>query len=387
MAQDTAQSHFKELKEWSERKQKVISNYLDGASRIFGGSFVATYYVDGFAGAGLYGEDGTAKKQGSPLRAAELAQLYKDKKYKIELRCITVEENATNFQLLEEATKGYPSVKNLHGSFEDRLDDVLRLTKNYPLVCFLDPFGIKGVELATIQKLVNREAPTDIWLRFDVLSALRKWGFFKPSAAQTADAEGQRRLLKQIYGINDAQGLFDSINGESTATRQKNALELYKNQLRNVMGSINKGNAYVESYRIGSLDEDEKYHLIFGCNHVRAIALASDIVYNVEEVYQEQVEDRRVTATGQYSLLALPESKDALSERKLQDLEREIERLCKGKRMTFLQVHGLLISSPNRWFGLIKKNHVQQAVKNLQERNAVVVKGRLPETSCQLEFA
>lgn len=384
MAQDTSQAHFEELKEWSERKQKVIRNYLDGAARIFGSTYVATYYVDGFAGAGLYGTEGGTQKPGSPLKAAELAHLYHERKYKMELRCITVEENLDNFRALQVATSTFGNlVKNLHGTFADHLDQILHLTRGYPLVCFLDPFGIKGIELNTIQKLVDRQSPTDIWLRFDVPYVLRKWGFLQ---SNSADAPGHRRLLKQIYGIYNEQTLYDSIQGKNTEARQKNALELYKKQLYSVMTNINKREAYVESYRIRSLEQEEKYHLIFGCNHSRAITLASDIVYNVEEAYQEQIEEKRVTETGQLSWLTLPESKDALSADKLGRLEEDILRLCKGKRMSCNDVHCALINKTDKWFGVIKYSHIRQALNSLQRKNLVTPKGRLSEQSTLLDF-
>ncbi len=60
---------FGELKEWSERKLKILTNYLAPFSKILKG---ATYYVDAFAGAGLY-QDG---QKGSALRAAEIARGY-----------------------------------------------------------------------------------------------------------------------------------------------------------------------------------------------------------------------------------------------------------------------------------------------------------------------
>ena len=78
--------HFRELQEWSERKHELVIKYLEGFVRILGGSTRGTiYYVDGFAGPGLY-DDGA---KGSPIRAAEYAQTLLNKQY--QLRCINVE--------------------------------------------------------------------------------------------------------------------------------------------------------------------------------------------------------------------------------------------------------------------------------------------------------
>ena len=68
MAADNADDFFLEMKDWSERKLRLFSAYLVGFVRILSGKG-KIYYVDGFAGCGVY-KDGA---KGSPLRAAELA--------------------------------------------------------------------------------------------------------------------------------------------------------------------------------------------------------------------------------------------------------------------------------------------------------------------------
>ena len=67
--------HFKELKDWSERKHDLIVSYLKGFVKILGGSGKGiVYYVDGFAGPGIYDD----RAKGSPIRAAEYARTLLD---------------------------------------------------------------------------------------------------------------------------------------------------------------------------------------------------------------------------------------------------------------------------------------------------------------------
>ena len=67
---------FGDIKEWSKRKHQLVSKYLDGFVRILGGSSKDyVYYVDGFAGEGIYGDN----YKGSPVRAAELAKSFENK--------------------------------------------------------------------------------------------------------------------------------------------------------------------------------------------------------------------------------------------------------------------------------------------------------------------
>ena len=53
-------SYFVERKEWSARKHELVSSYLESFTKILGGSSRGiVYYVDGFAGRGMY-DDGVA---------------------------------------------------------------------------------------------------------------------------------------------------------------------------------------------------------------------------------------------------------------------------------------------------------------------------------------
>lgn len=67
----TNHDFFDDLKDWSERKLQLLENYVAAASKIMG-IIGQVYYIDGFAGEGIY-DDGS---KGSPVRIAELAQRY-----------------------------------------------------------------------------------------------------------------------------------------------------------------------------------------------------------------------------------------------------------------------------------------------------------------------
>ena len=72
-AQDS-EAFFGELREWSERKLNILEKYLDPFVKILGSRPRSryVYYVDAFAGSGVY-LDGS---KGSAIRAAELAYRY-----------------------------------------------------------------------------------------------------------------------------------------------------------------------------------------------------------------------------------------------------------------------------------------------------------------------
>ncbi len=127
-------------KTWSRIKHSILGTYLSLLLGKLGRPDEHVYYVDGFAGQGRY-EDG---EDGSPLIAAKLAENPVQKSRREVLRCINVEQNPATFSNLVEATAAYVEkgiVKNLLGSFEDRLPKVLQLVQNCPTFFFIDPFG------------------------------------------------------------------------------------------------------------------------------------------------------------------------------------------------------------------------------------------------------
>ena len=167
-------AHFDELHEWSERKQKVIRKYVDGAARILG-RMGTVYYVDGFAGRGTYGRPGEVQVPGSPLHAAQLAHAYESENRSWKLRCINVEIRPDIYTGLVAATGPYSLlVENLPGSFASNLDRILTLVGTNPVVCFLDPFGVDGIDLSLIERFVRRRGVTDFWIRFDAHEVRRR---------------------------------------------------------------------------------------------------------------------------------------------------------------------------------------------------------------------
>jgi three-Cys-motif partner protein len=135
---------FNELKEWSERKLTIVQKYLDGFTKILGSiGKECVYYVDGFAGRGIY----QGGEKGSPVLAAEIAQRYRDEGKRYRLYCINTEEDADNFSNLQAETTRFGNlVRNLPGRFTDNFDTVLQDIGNCPAFFFVDDFGVKGTE-------------------------------------------------------------------------------------------------------------------------------------------------------------------------------------------------------------------------------------------------
>jgi len=110
---------------------RIIKSLMRGCHRI-----------NAFAGAGVYREEPPVP--GSPLIAAGLsATLAESQKWSYELHCINVEPDKQSFLKLRDATTAYrpPTVRNMHGSFDEKLPEILQLIELHPSLFFLDPFG------------------------------------------------------------------------------------------------------------------------------------------------------------------------------------------------------------------------------------------------------
>jgi len=179
---------------WSRIKHSILGTYLSLLLGKVGRPDEHVYYVDGFAGQGRY-EDG---QDGSPLIAARLAHNPVQKSRRGVLRCINVEQNSATYANLVEATAEYVEkriVKNLCGSFEDRLPEILEITKNSPAFFFIDPFGTESAGTSTLQSIARRRGKTEVLVRYDdtrvkrlIAWGSKNWNDSDPRHQKTASA-------------------------------------------------------------------------------------------------------------------------------------------------------------------------------------------------------
>ncbi len=206
---------FEARREWSARKHEVFSHYAPQFSRILGRKWPTVYLVDGFAGAGYYGE-GEQRVAGSPIQAAQVAQqLRSQAKNPYDIRCINVEYDANLFADLQQNTATYSSfVENRRGSFASQVDDILDCVCSSAALFFLDPF-FAGLEWDTLQKIAgrNERTGTEMLINFNVPKFYRTAGWLD-SVERSAPAFVQ--LLNGIMGSDRAYARVKS--GRSRGT-------------------------------------------------------------------------------------------------------------------------------------------------------------------------
>ncbi len=257
---------------------------------------------------------------------------------------------------------------HFHGRFTDHIDKILRVIGNQPGIFFLDPFGIKGVHWSAISKIVNRSAPTDIWIRFDHVEVRRLDGNY-------AINEKKFDILPTVYGIRDESYLHSQLSiGTTAEDRIQDCTELYRSRLEKEFIKA-KRTGYAGAYRIGSLAGQEKYYLIFATAHTKGIVLASDIVYGVEETYQQELkefreaQEREGKEAQQLFLFAADPTTEEIFQDKVTRLKEDIWIQCKGKQLSRIDIQ---VSVLGKWFGKIKGSHITKALSALKDDKRIL---------------
>jgi three-Cys-motif partner protein len=356
---------FDELKEWSNRKIELVQKYLVGFVRILQSRDNLIYYVDGFAGRGIY-DDGS---EGSPIRAAKYAKALKDEKKKYSLQCINVDENPKSFSNLDDSTKEFSDVvTNFQGTFLNNIDTILKIINDHPTIFFLDDFGICGTNWDAVKTIINRTAPSDIWIRLDTTTIRRLDGFFD---SETPGAKKKFNRLPQLYGIDDKDYLHSRLSGRTPDERISSAKNLYLEQLSSNFRNYKGGKGgYAAAYSIKSIDEQRKYFLAFATGHPRGAILANEIIFNVEESYQTEIQDYKKKQTAQMDFLHITDpTEEEIFESKVEQIRNDIINSCEGKTISRNDIYLLIL---HKWFGRMAGKHLTRALNDLIESGYIL---------------
>lgn len=197
-------------------------------------------------------------------------------------------------------------------------------------------------------KILQRPAPTDLWLRFDHNTVRRLSGFFE-SGSQGADKKIQRLLM--LYGVQRSDNLFQKLDGNSPEERIVNAVNYYIERLESELRTIKKF-GYSAGFPIVSLEGQNKYFLVFAAAHKKAVILASETVYSVERNRPQETQEYKMKKTGQPFLFALDPSEEELSKYKAEELANDIWKICSSRQLDRSEIYIKLLSDyKDKWFG------------------------------------
>ena len=268
-----------------------------------------------------------------------------------------MEKIGRHYRDLEQHTKPYATyVRNLGGSFGDHVEEILRHIGTRPSVFFLDPCGVKGMEMDCISPVLQRRHTTEILLRVDSTILCRLAG---SADSDSKGSAARRRRLTEVYGLPNAVPWKEAWARE----RLQGLLKLYKDCLEQKMRVGDR--AYVCEYPIRSIQGEIKYYLLFLTRHPLGRIVMSDIIYGREECYERDVREWQMSqSVQQLSLLPLIEpSREEIFAAQVQALKEDIWRVFRGRGASRSGVHDAMLG---RWFGRISGRHLTQALKDLE---------------------
>ncbi len=294
-----------------------------------------------------------------------------------------MEEDTKRFTNLQSTTAKFGNlVLNLQGTFVDNIDRILQEVGNQAVICFLDPFGIKGIDWVAVEKIINRGrvAPTDIWIRFDTQILSRLYGFFN---SRTVGADKKFGVLLRVFGVDNREHLYALLQGKTVEERLQKALNLYEKKLAESFRDV-RGAGFAASYPIRSLHGQCKYYLFFATSHQKGAILASEVICGMEETYQRELQEYKDRQAYQLTLFDIDPTEEEIFQEKVNLLQSDIWKVCKGKNLQRIDIY---ISIWEKWFGKIKSKHMTSALKYLKDNGYILeINGAMSNDKTRFKF-
>lgn len=353
---------FEEAKDVSRQKLAILQKYLRPLSYKIGSGWPRLHIVDGFAGAGEYETTAGGERQlGSPAIAAKWArELETSDKHRLVVRCINVERDQKVFQKLQANLAPWKHLVDfLPGEFGDQLDAILQRIDADPAFFFLDPFGVNGIEMELIERILARPSKTtELLIHFSDKSFRRMAGHLDDNDTRTevgqAVADAKVARLDAVIGSKMWQRIWLD-KDRSTDERIEAIIKLYCSQLRE------RGFAYAHPIPMRDhADQRARYTLVFVTNSLHGVDLMSDIACNYR---RDQVDHKN---EGSFELLWEEGRREDIIEGALRD---DIHRLglSLGSATPQQLRHGLV----SERFGLFKASDYAKAIRMLVDEKGI----------------
>lgn len=197
--------------DWSRRKHQILVHYLTPAAaklrRVSADGRVLV--VDGFAGRGTYADG----EPGSPVHICRLADTTASWQQPLKLEVFNIEPDSSNFEALRAATAAWEKrgiVRNVHGTFQDRVATVMAAAASSSVIVFLDPFRPKQLLFEDFSPLLQRQAPTDVMIVFMTPAIVRVIRAASPDSGTSEPVkERHRAFLDGVFGGQEWRPLLD----------------------------------------------------------------------------------------------------------------------------------------------------------------------------------
>jgi len=265
----------------SKLKHLVLRPYVKEFAYHLSSVHPIVYYVDGFAGAGVYTSE-SHREDGSPLLIARLAQELRTAPRGIQLRCLNVEADRERFDSLEAATDPFkPQIveHNYHSTFVDALPNILERIGHAATFFFIDPFGTKDIPFADLLPVFNRRYATEVLITLQTAGIATKAGWFaKEDSSKPGERETARKLTEHLAAALDVsiaelrQAWRDSLVEGGTDALEERVRRWYVRRLKTSTRTRFKfSKSFKVLYRPADRKSSTCFHLVFATQNQKGL--------------------------------------------------------------------------------------------------------------------
>jgi len=278
-------SFFKEKRDWSLRKDKILDYYLKPYLAKTSRLRSPILLVDGFAGPGRF-EDG---QLGSPLIMCNQATLVVSRGKEIRVLCI--ENDHELFDRLAQNLEEFEFANAQKGTFLEFVPEIAELAKHNTVFLYVDPFAITGLEwrkMATVfNKLSSFGSSVEILLNFNALAFVRAGLAALKSANSTLklsfddldEVEFDEPIdlsLERLDKVAGGSWWKEILLSETESSRRIQVV---------VEGFVRQLKAYFQETCYVPIRKSEaqlfpKYYMIFASRHSDALQLMNDAMWS-----------------------------------------------------------------------------------------------------------
>jgi len=283
----TSSSFFKGKRPWSIIKDQVLGSYMTPYLSKVGKLNRRIILIDAFAGPGKF-DDGTA---GSPLIICQAAEKHAAGNY----LAIFVNRETAHHEKLAYVLSSFiekHTVIPILGTAADLLTRVRQVLGDQTVFLYLDPFGLKGCEFATIEPFLRRqnEYSTEVVINLSVpimhrLAARKAITGGGPVPARVRSFH--QRLSRVLGGDYWQSILWD--DSKTPEEKTDEVMAKYRDRLTE-FGLSYSGSCPVREKTGGRV----KYYITFCSRHSHAMLLMNDVMCTA---YQQRMHEAETAGT------------------------------------------------------------------------------------------
>ncbi len=284
---------FKEKKSWSVVKDRVLDYYLKPYLSKVLRTYRAIIICDCFAGKGKF-DDG---EKGSPLLIAEhiKGHLLKQSNTGNKIQGIFIEKKY--YDALESNLSGYAGVTVYPGSYEENLQKITSLDASNNLFLYIDPYGIKSLDLSGFSQIKSRG-----FYSVEMLMNFNSAGFLREGCRLLTYADTFSDEDLTDYEVDDDVNTIEKMDSIAGGSYWQDILEAYYKGKIDIYSAeeqffseyssrVNQLFKYTVNIPIKIKSTHlPKYRLIFGSDHEDGLILMAD---NMNKKWNEIVEQQR----------------------------------------------------------------------------------------------